>query len=128
MRSRHRSEFSQVSPRRPASIRSSSHRLSTRQRLKRKNLLKSTSLTIGCNNVFGQDPPKAYGGGGSGTGYPGFIYDATGRFVYVTLTKKCSDGFDLRQTVSFDQTDPRGVVLPGKDRGKGARGKRHDHG
>ena len=36
-----------------------------------KNLMNDTSLTIGCNNVFGQDPPKAYGGGGSGTGYPG---------------------------------------------------------
>ena len=25
---------------------------------------------------------------GNSTGYPGFIYDATGRFVYVRLTKK----------------------------------------
>jgi iron complex outermembrane recepter protein len=53
-----------------------------------RTILNDTSITIGCNNVFGQDPPKAYGFGGSGTGYPGFIYDASGRFVYLTLTKK----------------------------------------
>ena len=51
-------------------------------------MLKDTVLTIGCNNVFGQDPPKAYGEGGNSVGYPGFTYDATGRFVYVRLTKK----------------------------------------
>jgi hypothetical protein len=51
-------------------------------------MLKNTTLTIGCNNVFGQDPPKASGEGGNGVGYPGFTYDATGRFVYVRLTKK----------------------------------------
>lgn len=51
-------------------------------------LLNGTSLTIGCNNVFGQDPPKAFGEGGNAVGYPGFTYDATGRFVYVRLTKK----------------------------------------
>jgi iron complex outermembrane receptor protein len=54
-----------------------------------KNLLNHTSVTIGCNNVFGQDPPKAFGPFfGNGTGYPGAIYDATGRFVYVSLKKK----------------------------------------
>ena len=54
-----------------------------------KNLLKNTSITIGCNNVFGQDPPQAsVGFRGSSTGYPGFIYDATGLFVYISLTKK----------------------------------------
>jgi hypothetical protein len=51
-------------------------------------MLKNTTLTIGCNNVFGQDPPKASGEGGNSVGYPGFTYDATGRFVYVRLTKK----------------------------------------
>ena len=51
-------------------------------------VLNGTTITVGCDNVFGQDPPKAYGFGGNGTGYPGFIYDATGRFVYVQLTKK----------------------------------------
>jgi outer membrane receptor protein involved in Fe transport len=49
---------------------------------------KGTTLTLGCNNVFGQDPPRASGEGGNGSGYPGFTYDATGRFVYVRLTKK----------------------------------------
>jgi len=51
-------------------------------------IFKDTTLTIGCNNVFGQDPPKASGEGGNGVGYPGFTYDATGRFVYAQLTKK----------------------------------------
>jgi outer membrane receptor protein involved in Fe transport len=52
------------------------------------HLLRGTILTIGCNDVFGQDPPKAYGEGGNGVGYPGFTYDATGRFVYGRITKK----------------------------------------
>src|SRR5205809_3736650 len=52
------------------------------------HLLRGTVITIGCNNIFGQDPPKAYGEGGNGVGYPGFTYDATGRFVYGRLTKK----------------------------------------
>ena len=51
-------------------------------------LLHDTSITIGCNNVFDQDPPDAYGQGNNGNGYPGFTYDATGQFVYVRLTKK----------------------------------------
>jgi iron complex outermembrane receptor protein len=51
------------------------------------HLLRGTIITIGCNDVFGQDPPKAYGEGGNGVGYPGFTYDATGRFVYGRLTK-----------------------------------------
>jgi outer membrane receptor protein involved in Fe transport len=52
------------------------------------HLLRGTIITIGCNDVFGQDPPKAYGEGGNAVGYPGFTYDATGRFVYGRLTKK----------------------------------------
>ncbi len=52
-------------------------------------VLNNTSITVGCNNVFGQDPPKAFGNGFSNSnGFPGFIYDVTGRFVYVSLTKK----------------------------------------
>jgi outer membrane receptor protein involved in Fe transport len=51
-------------------------------------VLNGTTITVGCDNIFGQDPPKAYGFGGSPTKYPGFLYDATGRFVYVQLTKK----------------------------------------
>ena len=51
-------------------------------------LLHDTRFTIGCNNVFDQDPPQAFGFGGNSVGYPGFTYDATGQFVYVRLTKK----------------------------------------
>ena len=53
-----------------------------------KNLVNNTGITVGCNNVFGQDNPTAFGGFGNITGYPGFIYDAVGRFVYFSLTKK----------------------------------------
>jgi outer membrane receptor protein involved in Fe transport len=52
------------------------------------HLLKGTTFTVGCNNVFDQDPPFASGQGGNSVGYPGFTYDATGRFYYVRLTKK----------------------------------------
>ncbi|PYL07204.1 MAG: hypothetical protein DME34_07310, partial [Verrucomicrobia bacterium] len=52
------------------------------------HLLRGTILTVGCNNLFDRDPPKAYGEGGNAVGYPGFTYDATGRFIYVKLTKK----------------------------------------
>ena len=51
-------------------------------------VLNNTTITLGCDNIFGTDPPKSYGFGGSSTKYPGFLYDATGRFVYVQLTKK----------------------------------------
>lgn len=50
--------------------------------------VRGTVVTIGCNNIFGQDPPFASGEGGNAVGYPGFTYDATGRFVYARLTKK----------------------------------------
>lgn len=52
------------------------------------HLLKGTTFTVGCNNVFDTDPPFASGQGGNSVGYPGFTYDATGRFYYVRLTKK----------------------------------------
>ncbi len=51
-------------------------------------LLKGTVITVGCTNLFDDDPPFASGEGGNAVGYPGFTYDATGRFVYVRLTKK----------------------------------------
>jgi iron complex outermembrane receptor protein len=51
-------------------------------------VLNGTTITLGCDNIFGQDPPKAFGFGGNSNGYPGFLYDSTGRFVYVQLTKK----------------------------------------
>jgi hypothetical protein len=49
-----------------------------------KRLLDHTTLTIGCNDVFGQDPPHA----STSTNYADFLYDSTGRFVYFSLTKK----------------------------------------
>jgi hypothetical protein len=51
-------------------------------------LLNGTTFTVGCTNVFDTDPPFASGQGGNSVGYPGFTYDATGRFVYVRLLKK----------------------------------------
>ncbi len=51
-------------------------------------LLNGTRLTIGCNNIFDRDPPKAFGEGGNAVGYPGFTYDSTGRFIYARLQKK----------------------------------------
>jgi iron complex outermembrane receptor protein len=51
-------------------------------------LLKGTVITVGCTNVFDDDPPFASGEGGNAVGYPGSTYDATGRFVYIRLTKK----------------------------------------
>ena len=53
-----------------------------------KNLLNNTTITVGCNNLLGQDPPNAFGFlSGDSINYPGFLYDATGRFVYARLTK-----------------------------------------
>jgi iron complex outermembrane receptor protein len=46
--------------------------------------LNNSTVTIGCNDVFGQDPPFSFN---SGVNYPG-SYDAVGRFVYVSLRKK----------------------------------------
>lgn len=51
-------------------------------------LLDGTRITVGCTNVFDTDPPFASGQGGNAVGYPGYTYDATGRFVYIRLTKK----------------------------------------
>jgi iron complex outermembrane recepter protein len=50
-----------------------------------RQFLNGTTLTIGCNNVFGQDPPFA---ANVFNHYPQFLYDPTGRFVYASLTKK----------------------------------------
>lgn len=49
-----------------------------------KRILNGTTVTLGCNNVFGHDPRDA----NTGTNYADFAYDSTGRFVYVGLTKK----------------------------------------
>jgi outer membrane receptor protein involved in Fe transport len=50
-----------------------------------KRLLNGTTVTLGCNNVFGHDPPDAKT---ATTNYADFLYDSTGRFVYVSLQKK----------------------------------------
>lgn len=47
-----------------------------------------TKLTLGCNNLLDKDPPFASSFANNSNGYPGFIYNATGRFVYVGLEKK----------------------------------------
>jgi iron complex outermembrane recepter protein len=50
-------------------------------------VLTGATGSLGCNNVFGQDPPRAFKVN-SGVNYPGSLYDSTGRFVYVSVTKK----------------------------------------
>jgi iron complex outermembrane recepter protein len=47
-------------------------------------LLNDTTITLGCNNVFGHDPPTA----AAAANYADFLYDSTGRFVYLSLTKR----------------------------------------
>src|SRR5436190_13603603 len=54
----------------------------------RRFLFDGTIITVGCNNLFDQDPPRAVGEDGNGQGYPGATYDATNRFWYARLTKK----------------------------------------
>ncbi len=48
-----------------------------------KQLLDDTTITLGCNDVFDHDPPQS----AALANYPGFLYDSTGRFVYVSLKK-----------------------------------------
>ncbi len=50
--------------------------------------LENTRVTIGALNFMDRSPPFSSGGGSNAVGYPGFMYDATGRFVYVQLSKK----------------------------------------
>ncbi len=45
-------------------------------------------FTVGVRNLFDKDPPFASGWGGNSNGYPGFLYNAEGRFYYLSLTKK----------------------------------------
>jgi iron complex outermembrane recepter protein len=47
-----------------------------------------TKVTLGCNNLFDKNPPFASSFAGNSNGYPGFIYNATGRFVYTGIEKK----------------------------------------
>ncbi len=52
-------------------------------------LFNNTTFTLGCNNVFGQDPPTQRGfEAGNSNNYPGFSYDNLGRWVYFELKKK----------------------------------------
>lgn len=47
-----------------------------------RRLVDGTIVTVGCTNLFDQDPPRA------NDNFPRFIYDPTGRFVYLSVTKK----------------------------------------
>lgn len=47
-----------------------------------------TKISVGARNLFDKDPPFASGFAGNSTGYPGFLYSAEGRFVYVSLTRR----------------------------------------
>ncbi|HJT81322.1 MAG TPA: TonB-dependent receptor [Chthoniobacterales bacterium] len=54
-----------------------------------KTLLNNSTITVGCNNIFGQDPPQMFGiFFANANNYPGFQYDNIGRFWYVELKKK----------------------------------------
>jgi len=54
-----------------------------------KTVVNNTTLTIGVNDIFGADPPNKRGfEAGNSTGFPGFLYDNLGRFVYGKITKK----------------------------------------
>jgi iron complex outermembrane receptor protein len=50
--------------------------------------LEGTKLTIGGHNLLDKDPPFSSGFGSNASGYPGFLYDSTGRFLYVELSRK----------------------------------------
>jgi iron complex outermembrane receptor protein len=52
-------------------------------------ILNNSTITLGCNNIFGQDPPKQFGlFFANSNNYPGFEYDNIGRFWYIELKKK----------------------------------------
>ena len=54
-----------------------------------KTILNNSSITLGCNDIFSQDPPKTFGlFAQSQVNYPGGTYDNMGRFWYVQLRKK----------------------------------------
>src|SRR5205085_11465422 len=54
-----------------------------------KTMLNNSTVTIGCNNIFGQHPPKMFGYFFSNFyNYPWFAYDNIGRFWYIELKKK----------------------------------------
>jgi iron complex outermembrane receptor protein len=54
-----------------------------------KKIVNNSTVTVGVNNIFGEDPPPEFGFElGSTLGYPGFAYDNLGRFWYARLIKK----------------------------------------
>jgi hypothetical protein len=50
--------------------------------------LRDTKLTVGVNNVFNHTPPVVQYFGANATNYPGFLYTAEDRRIYVSLTKR----------------------------------------
>jgi iron complex outermembrane recepter protein len=54
-----------------------------------KNILNNTTITVGVNNIWGEDPPVMFGfEHGNSVAYPGSTYDNLGRFWYVRMIKK----------------------------------------
>jgi len=54
-----------------------------------KTILNNSTITVGVNDIFGEDPPHAIGFEfGNSVGYPGDTYSNLGRFWYVRLVKK----------------------------------------
>jgi iron complex outermembrane receptor protein len=54
-----------------------------------KTALNNTTLSVGVNNIFDQEPPFSSGLDDSNAiGYPGGLYDNIGRFWYLRMTKK----------------------------------------
>jgi len=55
-----------------------------------KTILNNSTITVGVNDIFGEDPPTELGqeAVGNAQGYPAGSYDNLGRFWYVRLIKK----------------------------------------
>ncbi len=51
-------------------------------------LLRDARVSVGVQNLFDRDPPKAFGSGGNATGYPSHLYTSENRFWYVALSRK----------------------------------------
>lgn len=54
----------------------------------RRAWLRNTKLTLGVRNLLDQDPPRAIGGGGNSTGYPGSLYTSENRFWHFSVSQK----------------------------------------
>ncbi len=55
---------------------------------KLKPYLNNTKITLGARNLFDKDPPFSSGFAGNSTGYPSFLYNSEGQFVYLSLSRK----------------------------------------